>query len=88
MAGWTAPPTRTTKANRMKPRRFYESARTPEITAIVREGRYAQMLVYLMSLAERAALAAERAAQEAARELAKTKKKSKRSTKNPRARRA
>jgi len=61
----------------MKPRRFYESARTPEITAIVREGRYAQMLVYLMSLAERAALAAERAALEAARTKAKEKRKTK-----------
>jgi len=81
--GWertgNAPPTRTTKPDPMKPRRFYESSRIPEITAIVQQGRYAQMLAYLMSLAERAALAAER-------EAAKPKKR-KRATKKPRVRR-
>jgi len=87
--GWertgNAPPTRTTKPDPMKPRRFYESSRIPEITAIVQQGRYAQMLAYLMSLAERAALAAER---EAAKAKAKAKpKKGKRATKKPRARR-
>lgn len=72
----------------MKARQSYESSRIPEITSIVQEGRFTQMVTCLVTLGERALLAAERAAQEAARELAKTKKKSKRSTKNPRARRA
>ena len=66
----------------MKARQSYESARVPEITAIVQQGRYAQMIVYLMSLAERAALAAER-------EAAKAKPtKGKRGPKKRRARRA
>ena len=72
----------------MKARQFYESSCIPKITAIVQEGRFSQMVTCLVTLGERALLAAERAALEAAREAAKTKKKSKRSTKKPRARRA
>lgn len=75
-------PTRTTRPDPMKARQSYESARVPEITAIVQQGRYAQMLAYLMSLAERAALEAERT-------KAKAKpKKGKRATKKRRARQA
>jgi hypothetical protein len=67
----------------MKARQSYESSRIPKIITIVQQGRYAQMIGYLMSLAERAALAAER---EAAKAKAKPKK-GKRATKKPRARR-
>jgi len=69
----------------MKARQFYESTRVPEITAIVQQGRFTQMVACLVTLGERAALAAERAL-EAAREAAK--KKSKRGPKKRRARRA
>ena len=68
----------------MKARQFYESSCIPKITAIVQEGRFSQMVTCLVTLGERALLAAERAALEAAREAAK--KKSKRSTKKRRAR--
>lgn len=57
--------------------RLYESARVPEITAIVQEGRFTQMVTCLVTLGERALLAAERAALEAARTKAKEKRKTK-----------
>ena len=79
-------PLEHTKANFMKARQSYESARVPEITAIVQQGRFIQMVTCLVKLGERAALAAERAALEAARESAR--KKSKRGPKKRRARRA
>ena len=65
----------------MKARQSYESARVPEITAIVQQGRYAQMIAYLMTMAERAALAAER-------EAAKAKAKAKPKKRGPKKRRA
>jgi hypothetical protein len=68
--------------------RSYESARIPEITAIVQQGRFSQMVACLVTLGERAVLAAERAAQEAAREVARARKKGKRGPKKRRARRA
>lgn len=75
-------PTRTTKPESMKARHSYESPPIPKIITIVQQGRFSQMLAYLMSLAERAALEAERT-------KAKAKpKKGKRATKKPRARQA
>lgn len=56
----------------MKARQSYESSRVPKIITIVQQSQYSQMIAYLMSLAERAALAAER---EAAKAKAKAKPK-------------
>ena len=58
-------PLEHTKANSMKARQSYESARVPEITAIVQQGRFSQMVTCLVKLGERAALAAEREAAKA-----------------------
>ena len=66
----------------MKARQSYESSRIPKIITIVQQGRFSQMLAYLMSLAERAALEAERT-----KEKAKPKK-GKRGPKKRRARQA
>lgn len=69
----------------MKARLIYESPPPTNFIAIIQEGRFTQMVGYLMSLAERAALAAER---EAAKAKAKPKTKNgKRSIKKRRARR-
>lgn len=65
-----------------------DSSPVPEITTIVQEGRFSQMVACLVTLGERAVLAAERAAQEAAREVARARKKGKRGPKKRRARRA
>ena len=46
----------------MKALPILDSSPVAKFTAIIQQGRYAQMIVYLMSLAERAALAAEREA--------------------------
>lgn len=61
-----------------------DSSPVAKFIAIIRQGRYAEMVNYLMSLAERAALAAER---EAAKAKAKAKPK-KRGPKKRRARQA
>ena len=65
----------------MKARQSYESARVPEFITIIQQGRYAQMIAYLIGLAERAALEAER-------EAAKAKPKPTKRKRGPKKRRA
>ena len=67
--------------------RLYESARVPEIAAIVQQGRFNQMVSCLVTLGERAELAAECAAMEVARAKARARKKGKRAIKKRRSRR-